>query len=76
MVQKFKTPDHWYPADLQKRARVDEYLSWQHINIRAKGSKLFLSKVKPLYIKNEVLRAVREMGCLSAGPFSANAQTK
>uniref|UniRef100_A0A8D2MPT2 glutathione transferase n=1 Tax=Zonotrichia albicollis TaxID=44394 RepID=A0A8D2MPT2_ZONAL len=28
LVQKFKTPDHWYPADLQKRARVDEYLSW------------------------------------------------
>ncbi|NXF19307.1 GSTT1 transferase, partial [Rhodinocichla rosea] len=45
LVQKFKTPDHWYPADLQKRARVDEYLSWQHVNIRAKGSKLFLSKV-------------------------------
>uniref|UniRef100_A0A8D2MKT7 glutathione transferase n=1 Tax=Zonotrichia albicollis TaxID=44394 RepID=A0A8D2MKT7_ZONAL len=37
LVQKFKTPDHWYPADLQKRARVDEYLSWQHTNIRAKG---------------------------------------
>ncbi|XP_039581986.1 glutathione S-transferase theta-1-like [Passer montanus] len=45
LVQKFKTPDHWYPSDLQKRARVDEYLSWQHVNIRAKGSKLFLSKV-------------------------------
>ncbi|NXU01309.1 GSTT1 transferase, partial [Buphagus erythrorhynchus] len=55
LVQKFKTPDHWYPSDLQKRARVDEYLSWQHANIRAKGSKLFLTKVKLLCIKNEVL---------------------
>uniref|UniRef100_A0A8C9MJF5 glutathione transferase n=1 Tax=Serinus canaria TaxID=9135 RepID=A0A8C9MJF5_SERCA len=45
LAQKFKTPDHWYPADLQKRARVDEYLSWQHVSIRAKGIKLFLSKV-------------------------------
>ncbi|XP_027569979.1 glutathione S-transferase theta-1-like isoform X2 [Pipra filicauda] len=45
LAQKFKTPDHWYPSDLQKRARVDEYLSWQHANIRAKGSKVFLSKV-------------------------------
>ncbi|KAG1973932.1 glutathione S-transferase theta-4 [Pimephales promelas] len=35
------TPDHWYPADLQKRARVDEFLSWQHTNIRAHGSKVF-----------------------------------
>ncbi|NXQ93149.1 GSTT1 transferase, partial [Sagittarius serpentarius] len=45
LVRKFKTPDHWYPSDLQKRARVDEYLSWQHVNIRGKGSKLFLTKV-------------------------------
>ncbi|TRZ20975.1 hypothetical protein HGM15179_006156 [Zosterops borbonicus] len=44
LAQKFKTPDHWYPSDLQKRARVDEYLSWQHSNIRMKGSKLFLCK--------------------------------
>ncbi|KAM4649211.1 glutathione S-transferase theta-2B isoform 1-T1 [Amazona ochrocephala] len=45
MVRKFKTPDHWYPSDLQKRARVDEYLSWQHFSIRGKGSKLFLMKL-------------------------------
>ncbi|XP_030316433.1 glutathione S-transferase theta-1-like [Calypte anna] len=44
LARKFKTPDHWYPSDLEKRARVDEYLSWQHINIRGKGSKLFLTK--------------------------------
>uniref|UniRef100_A0A672Z1I7 glutathione transferase n=1 Tax=Sphaeramia orbicularis TaxID=375764 RepID=A0A672Z1I7_9TELE len=34
-------PDHWYP-DLQLRARVNEYLSWQHMTIRAQGSKVFL----------------------------------
>ncbi|XP_032931718.1 glutathione S-transferase theta-2B [Catharus ustulatus] len=45
LVHKFKTPDHWYPSDLQKRARVDEFLSWQHTSVRAKGSKLFLTKV-------------------------------
>uniref|UniRef100_A0A8C3F1T9 glutathione transferase n=1 Tax=Chrysemys picta bellii TaxID=8478 RepID=A0A8C3F1T9_CHRPI len=28
LSRKFNTPDHWYPSDLQKRARVDEYLSW------------------------------------------------
>uniref|UniRef100_A0A8D2MP12 glutathione transferase n=1 Tax=Zonotrichia albicollis TaxID=44394 RepID=A0A8D2MP12_ZONAL len=40
LVQKFKTPDHWYPADLQKRARVDEYLSWQHTNIQLPQTQL------------------------------------
>ncbi|KGL79187.1 Glutathione S-transferase theta-1, partial [Tinamus guttatus] len=44
LARKFKTPDHWYPSDLQKRARVDEYLSWQHANIRAKSSDVFVSK--------------------------------
>ncbi|XP_072355276.1 glutathione S-transferase theta-1-like [Scyliorhinus torazame] len=39
---KYPTPDHWYPADLQKRARVDEYLSWQHMTIRYHGSRIFM----------------------------------
>ena len=45
MVEKFKTPDYWYPADLHKRARVNEYLSWQHMSIRMHGSKMFWVKV-------------------------------
>ncbi|XP_020788575.1 glutathione S-transferase theta-1b [Boleophthalmus pectinirostris] len=45
MAEKFKTPDHWYPADLQKRARVNEYLCWQPTGIRMHGSKIFWLKV-------------------------------
>ncbi|XP_068098631.1 glutathione S-transferase theta-3-like [Hyperolius riggenbachi] len=41
MANKFKTPDHWYPCDLQKRARIDEYLAWQHTNTRPQSAKLF-----------------------------------
>ncbi|XP_046390914.1 glutathione S-transferase theta-1-like [Ischnura elegans] len=26
--------DHWYPQDLKRQAAVDEYLEWQHLNIR------------------------------------------
>lgn len=40
LAEKFHTPDHWYPADLQKRARVNEYLSWQHSAIRIHGSRI------------------------------------
>ncbi|XP_067911522.1 glutathione S-transferase theta-1-like [Heterodontus francisci] len=41
---KYQTPDHWYPADLQKRARVDEYLAWQHTELRPQAGKVFMVK--------------------------------
>ena len=46
LAEKFGTPEHWYPSDLQKRARVNEYLSWQHMAIRMHGSKIFWLKVR------------------------------
>lgn len=27
--------DNWYPKDLEERAKVDEYLEWQHLGTRA-----------------------------------------
>ncbi|KAL6470702.1 hypothetical protein MHYP_G00218210 [Metynnis hypsauchen] len=45
LAEKYKTPDHWFPADLQKRARVNEYLSWQHSALRPHGSKIFWLKL-------------------------------
>ncbi|XP_040897525.1 glutathione S-transferase theta-1a [Toxotes jaculatrix] len=44
MVQKYSrsVADHWYPADLQQRALVNEYLSWQHMNLLSHGAKVFL----------------------------------
>ncbi|XP_042322939.1 glutathione S-transferase theta-3-like isoform X2 [Sceloporus undulatus] len=44
LARKFKTADHWYPSDLQTRARVDEYLAWQHTGVRMTASKVFLAK--------------------------------
>ncbi|NP_001085203.1 glutathione S-transferase theta 1 L homeolog [Xenopus laevis] len=54
MARKYKTPDHWYPSDLQKCARVDEYLAWQHTNTRPHGSKVFWVKcLTPLILGQE-----------------------
>ncbi|KAI5088053.1 glutathione S-transferase theta 2, partial [Silurus meridionalis] len=38
-------PDHWYPQQPQKRARVDEYTAWHHMNTRLHSSKLFITEV-------------------------------
>nr|XP_020450942.1 glutathione S-transferase theta-1-like isoform X2 [Monopterus albus] len=56
LAQKYSSSvaDHWYPADLQQRARVDEYLSWQHMNLRAHGTKVLLLKfMYPLVMDSE-----------------------
>ncbi|XP_028451371.1 glutathione S-transferase theta-1-like [Perca flavescens] len=45
LADKFKTPDFWYPADLQQRARVNEYLSWQHSAMRLHGTRVFWLRV-------------------------------
>ncbi|KAG9487424.1 hypothetical protein GDO78_007330 [Eleutherodactylus coqui] len=50
LVRKFKTPDHWYPSDLQKRARVDEYLAWHLTNTRPGTYKLFWIKAMTPYV--------------------------
>jgi glutathione S-transferase len=36
-------PDHWFPKDAMGEARVNEYLHWQHLNVRA-GCALYFQK--------------------------------
>uniref|UniRef100_A0A3Q4HAF5 Glutathione S-transferase theta 1b n=1 Tax=Neolamprologus brichardi TaxID=32507 RepID=A0A3Q4HAF5_NEOBR len=68
LAEKFKTPDFWYPADLRQRARVNEYLSWQHTAIRMHGSKIFWLRVRsPSLICVGAVRLV--MSYLSSLPF-------
>lgn len=45
MTKKHPIDDCWYPKDLKERARVDEYLSWTHNNLRYKMSVAFYTKV-------------------------------
>ncbi|CAF0844614.1 unnamed protein product [Adineta steineri] len=44
LCDKYKKPD-WYPVELEKRARVDEFTHWQHLNLRFNGTSLFQTKV-------------------------------
>ena len=45
LVKKYNLPDHWYPKDHQKRAKVDEYLSWHAANVRQGVGSHFFYKV-------------------------------
>ncbi|XP_071482777.1 glutathione S-transferase theta-1-like [Diadema antillarum] len=40
-----KVADHWYPKDLEKRARADEYLSFHHSGTRGGCMNIFYSEV-------------------------------
>ncbi|KAI4902479.1 hypothetical protein NFI96_018826 [Prochilodus magdalenae] len=65
LAEKYKTPDHWLPADLQKRAKVNEYLSWQHSAMRPHGSKIFwlklmIPKVMGIEVPKEKMDAALE----------------
>ena len=45
LVSKYKLPDHWYPANLQRRAKIDEYLGWHPANLRMGAAALIFFKV-------------------------------
>ncbi|XP_039628053.1 glutathione S-transferase theta-3-like [Polypterus senegalus] len=53
LCRKYQTPDHWYPEDPLKRARVDEYLSWQHSAMRAHAAKIFWFRLMIPFITGE-----------------------
>ncbi|XP_056676504.1 glutathione S-transferase theta-2-like [Monodelphis domestica] len=49
LSQKYSTPAHWYPKELQARARVEEYLSWHGDSIRGTfGTMLWIRVLGPL----------------------------
>lgn len=48
LANRNKIEDHWYPKDDQVRARIDEYLEWQHVNTRQTCAQYFILKfLKP-----------------------------
>lgn len=48
LARRNEIDDHWYPKDDQARARIDEYLEWQHLNTRQVCFQYFmLAYLKP-----------------------------
>ena len=45
LSREFKVAENWYPKDSKQQARIDEYLEWQHLNVRLFGSMIFRLKV-------------------------------
>lgn len=45
LSDKYQVPDHWYPKNLQRRALVDRYMAWQHLNLRLFGSMVFRTQL-------------------------------
>jgi glutathione S-transferase len=54
-------PDHWYPKDPRKRAKVNEYLDWHHNGLRlGAGGYLFRKYLSPLTGKPAPKEAIQE----------------
>ncbi|XP_040897558.1 glutathione S-transferase theta-2 [Toxotes jaculatrix] len=41
----YDVPEHWYPRQPERRARVDEYTAWHHSNTRPHTAKVFILEV-------------------------------
>ena len=50
LVQKHQLPDHWYPSDLEKRAKINEYLDWHHQNLRVGAAHTIFQQVRNLIV--------------------------
>ena len=49
---KFNVPEHWFPRkDVQKAAKIDEFLNWQHLNIRKWELEIVVNTVSTVYTR-------------------------
>ncbi|VEN52334.1 unnamed protein product [Callosobruchus maculatus] len=45
LAREYHVKEHWYPQEIRAQARVDEYLEWNHLNVRAGCARYFFDKL-------------------------------
>jgi len=45
LATKYNAAEHWFPKDVQKQARVDEFLNWYHTNLRKNSVELYMYRL-------------------------------
>ncbi|XP_054467268.1 glutathione S-transferase theta-2 [Anoplopoma fimbria] len=45
LATRYDVPEHWYPRQPERRARVDEYTAWHQTNTRPHSARVFILEV-------------------------------
>ena len=45
-------PDHWYPKEPKRRAKINQFLGWYPGTLRQQGIEIFVERVKLLILKH------------------------
>ncbi|XP_047447133.1 glutathione S-transferase theta-2 [Mugil cephalus] len=45
LCTRYDVPEHWYPRQPERRARVDEYTAWHHTHTRPHAAAVFILEV-------------------------------
>uniref|UniRef100_A0A3B5M6C7 GST N-terminal domain-containing protein n=1 Tax=Xiphophorus couchianus TaxID=32473 RepID=A0A3B5M6C7_9TELE len=54
LATTFDIPEHWYPWQPERRARVDEYTAWHHSNTRPHAAKVDIPRPKSQLLQPRV----------------------
>ncbi|KAG7282400.1 hypothetical protein CRUP_029721 [Coryphaenoides rupestris] len=59
LVTKYNIPEHWYPSQPERRAKVDEYIAWHQTYTRPHTASVFITEVLRPRLSGSPVDAVR-----------------